>query len=68
MGEALAHHNQPSPYPLNKHLGNLWEVHPPGGMAEEVVEAQAALMGADQVIIHRVVEVLYHSCFPFDYC
>jgi len=58
MGEVLTHRNHPSPYPLDEHLGNLWEVHPPGGMAEEVVEAQAALMGADQVIIAQGVKAL----------
>jgi len=58
MGEVLAHRNHPSPYPLNEHLGNLWEVHPPRGMAEEVVEAQATLMGADQVIIAQGVKAL----------
>jgi len=58
MGEVLTHCNHPSPYPLDKHLGDLQEVHPPGGMAEEVVEAQAALMGADQVIIAQGVKVL----------
>jgi len=58
MGEALAHRNHPSLYPLDEHLGNLQEVHPPGGMAEEVVEAQAALMGADQVIIAQGVKAL----------
>jgi len=58
MGEALAHRNHPSPYPLDEHLGNLREVHPPRGMAEEVVEAQAALMGVDQVIIAQGVKAL----------
>jgi len=58
MGEALAHRNHPSPYPLDEHLGNLREVHPPGEMAEEVVEAQAALMGVDQVIIAQGVKAL----------
>jgi len=58
MGEALTHRNHPSPYPLDEHLGNLQEVHPPGGMAEEVVESQAALMGADQVIIAQGVKAL----------
>jgi len=58
MGEALTHRNHPSPYPLDEHLGNLQEVHPPRGMAEEVVESQAALMGADQVIIAQGVKAL----------